>query len=108
MLVHDDSPQLVEVAGVLHRLGEEIREVVVRVDEGYLDLEGLDHVADEEVASLDVLDAVVVLRVVGDVARGLAVRGETRGPRLAGGEAGDEFAGVDQGLGRLRQRDERR
>ena len=72
-LVHDESSKSVEAGGVLHRLGEEIREVVVRVDEGYLDLEGLDHVADEEVAPLHVLHAIVVLRVVRDVARGLRV-----------------------------------
>ena len=49
----------------------EVGEVVVGAHEGHLDLELLDHVAHEEMASLDVLLAVVVLRVVGDVARTL-------------------------------------
>ena len=38
------------------------------------DLELFDHVADEEVPALHVLHAVVLLRVVGDVARGLRPR----------------------------------
>ena len=41
--------------------------------EGDLDLVRLNHVADEEVPPLDVLHAVVVLRVVRHVPRALAV-----------------------------------
>ena len=33
--VHDGVAQLAELGGVLHRLGEEVREIVVRVDVGY-------------------------------------------------------------------------
>ena len=43
--VHDGVAKLAELCGVLHGLGEEVREVVVRADVGHLDLEGLDHVA---------------------------------------------------------------
>ena len=71
--VHDDVAELAEAGGVLHRLGQEVRGVVVRGDVGDLDLKRLDHVTQEVVAALDVLHAVVVLGVVRDVARALAV-----------------------------------
>ena len=58
-----------EVVRVLHGLGEHVRDVVGRAHERDLELEGLDHVAHEEVAPLHVLHAIVVLRVVRDVAR---------------------------------------
>ena len=60
----------------LERLGEEIGRVLRSGHVGDLELERLDHVAHEEVSSLDVLHAVVVLRVVRDVARALAISGE--------------------------------
>ena len=71
-LVHDDPPEAEEGLRSMHRLGEEVGDVVGGPDERDLDLEGLDHVAHEEVSPLDVLHALVLLRVVGDVARGLS------------------------------------
>jgi hypothetical protein len=53
-----------ELAGGLHRLCEKIGDVVRCANEGHLDLEGFDHVADEEVTPLHVLHAIVVLRIV--------------------------------------------
>jgi ABC-type sugar transport system ATPase subunit len=50
--------ELAEAGRVLHGLGEEVRRVLVRGDERHLELERLDHVAHEEVSSLDVLHAV--------------------------------------------------
>ena len=44
-----------ELGRALHGLGEHVRDVVRGANEGDLEFEGLDHVADEEVASLDVL-----------------------------------------------------
>ena len=74
--VHDLVAELTEVRWALERLGEEIGRVLRSGHVGDLELERLDHVAHEEVSSLDVLHAVVVLRVVRDVARALAVSGE--------------------------------
>ena len=67
-----------ELGRTLHGLGEHVRDVVRGANEGDLEFEGLHYVADEEVAPLDVLHAVVVLRVVGDVARRLRVGREAR------------------------------
>ena len=46
--------------GGAKRLGEEVRDVIVRAHERHLDLELLDHVANEEVSSLDMLHAIVI------------------------------------------------
>ena len=83
-LVHDDAAKLTEVRGVLHRLGEEVSGVLVSRHVGHLELERLDHVAHVEVATLDVLHLVVVLRVVGDITSALAVSREVRRPILSG------------------------
>ena len=80
--VHDSPAVGMERLGVLHRLGEEVRRVLVRGDVGHNQLEGLDHVAHEEVAALHVLHAVMVLRVVRDIAGALAVGRERSGPWL--------------------------
>ena len=63
-LVHDSFPEGMELAGGLHRLCEKVGDVVRCAHEGHLDLEGFDHVADEEVTPLHVLHAIVVFRVV--------------------------------------------
>ena len=107
-LVHDDLAQGVELAGRLHRLGEEVGEVVRRADEGHLELERLDHVPHEEVPSLHVLHAVVVLRVVRDVARALRVGREGRRSGLGLAEAARKLAQVDHVLGRLGECDDLR
>ena len=70
--VHDYVAEAEERLGV-ERLREEVGDVVRGADEGHLELEGLDHVAHEEVAARDVLGLVVVLRVVREVARCLVV-----------------------------------
>ena len=77
-LVHDDPAEVVELGRVLHRFREEVGDVVGSADEGHVELERLDLVADEEVTALHVLHFVVVLWVVGRVTRGLAVGGERR------------------------------
>ena len=64
------------------------------------------HVADEEVAPLDVLHAIVMLRVVRDVASALRVRSERGGARFGRVETADEFAEVDHVLSALRERDD--
>ena len=74
-----------ELAGV-ERFGEEVRYVVCRAHEGYLDLHALDHIADEEVPALHVLHAIV--RVVAMWRTNYAVlragRGRRRGVLVAG------------------------
>ena len=60
-LVHDERAEGEELLCVVHRLGEEVGRVLVGREVRHRDLEGLDHVAHEEVAALDVLHAVVVL-----------------------------------------------
>ena len=90
-LVHDDSTHGVELSRA-ERLRKEVGDVVVGAHVGHLELERLHHVPHEEVPSLHMLHAVVVLRVVGDVARALAVGVKRRRARLGVGEAGDELA----------------
>ena len=77
----------------------------VRTNGWHLDLERLDHVTDEEllevvaeVATLDVFHSVVVLRVVRDVARALAVRGELGWSVLGRAKPTHELAQVDHVL----------
>ena len=88
------------------RLGEEVCDVVVGAHVRHDDLVRLDHVAHEEVPPLHVLHAVVVLGVVRDVARGLAVGAERRRARSAVAQATDELAQVDDVLRSLRQCDD--
>ena len=64
-------------------LGEEVGEVVVGAHEGHADGVVFDDFADVEVTARDVFGLVVVLRVVREVARGLVVAAEERGPRRA-------------------------
>ena len=68
--VHDDVVQTEEVLRV-QRLGEEVGEVVVRVDERHAKTMVLDALTDVEVAPVDVLGLRVVLGVVREVARRL-------------------------------------
>jgi hypothetical protein len=75
-LVHDKGAELEEGGCALHRFGEEVRVVVRCGDERDAQLERLDHIANEEVAALDVLHARVVLRVIRRVLRALVVGGE--------------------------------
>ena len=103
-LVHHHLVERVELA----RLREEVGEVVRGADEGDLELEALDHVPDEEVPPLHVLHPVVVLRVVGHVARGLRVGGEARRAGLGVAEAADELAEVHDVLRGLGERDDLR
>ena len=67
-LVHDDLPHGEENLG-LEGLCEEVGPIVQGVDEGHTDFEFLNHVADEEVTTLDVLSFVTELGVVGERAR---------------------------------------
>ena len=53
-----------ELAGRLRGLSEEVSEVVSSAHKGHLNLERLNHVTHEEVASLNMLHAVMMLRVV--------------------------------------------
>ena len=62
--VHDPLAPRVELAGRFTGLSEEISEVVMRAYKWNLDLERLDHVTDEEVATLHMLHAIMVLRVI--------------------------------------------
>ena len=99
-LVRDEGAELEEGGDVTHRLGEEIRVVVSRGDEGHVELEGFDHVADVEVTALDVLHAEVVLGIVGGVASAFVVGAERRGSGDGEGvESANEFAEVDHILG---------
>ena len=50
-------------------LGEEIGQIVHRADEGHADFERLNHVAHEEMPTLHMFHAIMVLRVVRNTAR---------------------------------------
>ena len=73
--VHDDAAEREEVLG-REMLGEEVGEVVVRAHEGDADGVFFDNFADVEVAACDVLGALVVLGVVGEVASSLVIARE--------------------------------
>ena len=75
--VHDGVSQPEEVLS-RERLGEEVRHVRVRADEGHHDALLLHQLADEEVAALHVLDSIVVLGIVGQVASAGVVGGQLR------------------------------
>ena len=53
-----------ELAGRLRGLSEEVSEVIRGANKGHLDLKGLNHVAYKEMATLNMLHAVMMLRVV--------------------------------------------
>ena len=104
--VHDSPAMSMERLRVLHWLGEEVRRVLVRGDVGHNQFEGLDHVAHKEVAALHVLHAVMVLWVVRDITRALAIGGQLTGACLRCVETAHEFAQVHDVLGSLGQRDD--
>jgi len=88
-------------------LGKEVGHVFLRRDERDVDLEGLNHVAHEEVTTRHVLHPIMKLGVVRNVASGHVVR--TKVSRAADRglvEASDELAGIDNVLGSLGERDE--
>ena len=60
----------------LKGLSKEVCEVINRVDIGHRELTVLDTFPNEEVTTLDMLDAVVMFRVVGEVNGGLVVAPE--------------------------------
>ena len=104
--VHDDAAELEELVR-RHRLGKEVGRVVVGAHKRNPHLARLDHVADEEVAALDVLRASVELRVVREVARGLAVGGSGGRPFHVGRvDTAQLLAVVDDVLGALREGDD--
>jgi len=73
--VHNQIAELEEVPG-RQRLGEEVGEIVRRLDVGHPDLERLDHLANKKMAPLDVLGPLVVLWVVGQIDARLVVHRE--------------------------------
>ena len=60
LIVHDDAAQIAELRRALHGLGQDVGGVLLRGHEGHLELERLDHVAHEEVATLNMLHALGV------------------------------------------------
>ena len=75
--IHEDVAEAEEGFRV-ERLGKEVGDVVGGADEWDVELEGLDHVTDEEVAAGDVLRLVMVLGVVRQVAGRLVIAMEMR------------------------------
>ena len=73
--VHDEPAECNE-AFRIQGFGEEVSEVVGSGHMQHGELKLLDHVSDEEVAPLNMLRTVMVLRVVRKVTRGLVVRAE--------------------------------
>ena len=72
--VHENGAKAEEVDGA-KRLGEEVGDVVGGTHVRYGNCSVLDELADPQVTSVDVLRAVVVLGVVGEVAGSLVVCG---------------------------------
>eukprot|EP00965_Chrysotila_dentata_P012328 405247-Pleurochrysis_carterae.AAC.2 len=70
--VHDNVAQK-EKQTRRERFREEVREVVGAAEEGHRELELLHLFADEEMPTMNVLGARMVLRVVGEVNRRLVV-----------------------------------
>mmetsp|Transcript_63049 Transcript_63049/g.140429 ORF Transcript_63049/g.140429 Transcript_63049/m.140429 type:complete len:375 (-) Transcript_63049:181-1305(-) len=103
-LIHDDLSHGAEGFG-FERLGEEVRPVVGRANERDVDLELLHHITNEEVAALDVLCLVVMLRVVGQRPSSHVVGGEVgRAGDVAVVDAAEKLAHVHDILGGLRER----
>ena len=93
--VHNDLAEELELLG-LERFGEEVSRVVGRAHKGHVDLELLHHVAHEEMATLDVLGLVVMLRVVGEVAGAHIVGAQVRRAGHGRGiKAREQLAEVD-------------
>ena len=63
----------------LKRLSKEISQVVDRVDVRHGELAVLDTFANEEVSMIDMLDAFMMLRVVGEIYGGLVVAAKLDG-----------------------------
>ena len=82
--VHDGVTQL-EVTRRKQRLREEVSEIIDCLDEGNDDLERFNSVAYVKVAAQDVLGACVVLRIVREVVRTLAI-GDELGRAILGHE----------------------
>ena len=61
---------------LVERLSQEVRRILLGRNERHTKLESLNHIANVEMAPLNALGTLVILRVVGEVARGLIVRGE--------------------------------
>ena len=98
--VHDLIAHGEELHG-LQRLGEEVRQVVERIHVGYADLHVLDTLADEEVSPSDVLSALVVLGVVGEIAGAGVVGAELQRSVEGEVELLQEVGKVDAFLSRL-------
>ena len=98
--IHDDVAHCIE-GGSPEGLGEEVGHVLSRGDERHDQLLVLNALANVEVPSLDMLDLLVVLGVVRQVARRLVVRGERSGLRGAETQLVEEPAEVDALLGCL-------
>ena len=95
--VHDDIAEEEELLGC-QVFCKEVGEIFVRGDVRYRDAELLDGLANEEVATLDMLGALVVLRVVGQVACGAVVEGERSRAAVFDTELIEEAARVDDVL----------
>ena len=76
-------------------LRQHVRDVVVRANVRHHQLHRLDHVADVEVAALDVFAAAVVLGVVRKVPSALVISRAARGPRRSLPEACEKFTEVN-------------
>ena len=89
----------IELSRRVAGLSEEVRWIILRWHEWHLDFEILDHVANKEVATLDMFHAIMVLGVVRNVASTFTVGGEAGGPVLGGAEAptGPEVLPILQG-----------
>ena len=89
--VHELVTHGEEMLGI-EGLGEEVRQVVACGDIRHDDVEVLDALADEEVTTLDMLHARVVLRVVRGGNGSLVVRSERGGRAVADAEIRKEHA----------------
>ena len=74
----------------------------VGAHEWHLELEGLHHVAHKEVATLHMLHAIMVFRVVRDVPRTLRVCGKAGRREFGRAETADEFPQVNDGTQGMR------
>ena len=79
VVVHDGVAQVEEDLR-RQRLSEEVREILVSTHEGHDEMPVLHALANEEMPTLDMLHAAVVLRVVRDGDRRLVVDGKVRRP----------------------------
>ena len=70
--IHEDGTQAVECVA-RERFGEDVTNVIIGSYMGHAELHSLDHVPDVEMATLDVLAALVMFRVVREVTRAYIV-----------------------------------